>query len=91
MKGFAIVCFHTGTQSTALRPLYASKAKVKPGLVSHRVVNSKLNQTHSLALPTKIPPSVMLEECLGKLRKTCSSRAIFAEPKPESHFRTDAE
>jgi len=82
MKWFATVCFPTGTQSTALRPLYINKGKVTPGLVSHRVVNSKFNQTPSLALSTKIPPSAMLEESFGKLHKTCSSRGMFAEPKP---------
>lgn len=44
-----------------------------------------------MALLTKIPPSVMLEEHLGKLHKTRSSRGLFAEPKPESHFGTDTE
>lgn len=91
MKGFATVCSPPRIQSTAVRPLHINKAKVTPGLISHRVVNSKLNQTHSLALPTKIPPSVILEECLGKPHKTCSSRGMFAEPKPEGHFATDTE
>lgn len=90
-KGFATVCFPTRIQSTAVRSLYINKLKVTQGLVSHRVVNSKLNQIHSLALPTKITPSVMLEERLGKLHKTCSSRGMFAEPKPESHFGIDSE
>jgi len=69
MKKFATVCFPTGIQSTSLRPLLVKKVKLTKGLISHRVVKVKFNQTYSLALPTKIPPSVIFEECLGKLHK----------------------
>lgn len=54
---------------TAWRPLLVKKVKLTKGLNSHRVVKVKFNQTHSLALPTKIPPSVIVEEFLGKLHK----------------------